>query len=111
MLCLNIMIASLIEILSCLWKNAEDKVKESMSEHDEKEDEINIHRNRTLSEKDTKFNSFMEMANAFSSSSDPKKMKEQIKNFQKMSLLKSKKKIKKADMIRFKKKLHKQKSL
>lgn len=106
MLCLNLMIASLIEILSCLWKNAEDNTKEKQV------DNVEINNNlqftlHNLSDKDTKFNSFLELEHKSFDVKNEKMSKTLYKSLQRSDLLKSKKKIKKKEMLKLKK-LHKQ---
>lgn len=100
------MIASLIEILSCLWKNAEDNTKEKQV------DNVEINNNlqftlHNLSDKDTKFNSFLELEHKSFDVKNEKMSKTLYKSLQRSDLLKSKKRIKKKEMLKLKK-LHKQ---
>lgn len=104
MLCLNLMIASLIEILSCLWKNAEDNIKEKQTDNVENNNNLQFTMHN-LSDKDTKFNSFLELEHK---SFDVKNEK-MGKNLFKSDFMKSKKKIKKKELLRLKK-LHRQKT-
>lgn len=98
------MIASLIEILSCLWKNAEDNIKEKQTDNVENNNNLQFTMHN-LSDKDTKFNSFLELEHK---SFDVKNEK-MGKNLFKSDFMKSKKKIKKKELLRLKK-LHRQKT-